>query len=107
METNTNEIPATGGAPGKPVKSPTKRPAKSAAPKKAAKAPAKKVAAKTEKPIAAGSGTPLKTLCAKIGMETKLARRKLRAAKFDWHGARERWVFNAKQLEKAKEILAA
>ena len=100
METNTSTETTT---PAKPARVPTKRPAKTASAKPVKKAAAKQ---KTAAPVA-GSGTPLKTLAAKLGMETKLARRKLRAAKFDWHGHRERWTFNAKQLEKAREILAS
>ncbi len=106
MEPNTSTETTT---PAKPARVPTKRPAKTASAKPAkvaAKVAKAKTAPKTEAP-ASGTGTPLKTLAAKLGIEPKLARRKLRAAKFDWHGHRERWTFNAKQLEKAREILSA
>lgn len=101
---STGEAGSTETAPAaKPKRSPKKRPAS---------AKQKKVAAKPVKSIgkqiaAAGSGTPLKTICAKLKIEPKLARRKLRAAKLDFHGHRERWTFNARQAEKVAEILSA
>jgi hypothetical protein len=98
METNTETT-----AP-----APAAKPAKRAAAKKA---PAKKVAkakstAKLVKKTDA-SGTPLKVICAKLKIEPRLARRKLRAADLAFHGKRERWVFTAAQAAKATEILSA
>lgn len=49
--------------------------------------------------------TALKSLCSQLRIEPKVARRKLRAAKFSWHGSRERWVMTPAQLERAREIL--
>lgn len=49
--------------------------------------------------------TPLKALCKQLRIEPKAARRKLRAAKFSWHGHRERWTMTEAQLARAKEIL--
>lgn len=99
METNTE----TTNAP-----APAAKPAKRAAAKKA---PVKKVAkakstAKLVKKSDA-SGTPLKVICAKLKIEPRLARRKLRAADLAFHGKRERWIFTASQAAKATEILSA
>ena len=52
-------------------------------------------------------GIPLKVLAAKAGVEPKIARRKLRAAKLPFHSMRERWVFSPTQAAKAREILGA
>lgn len=104
METNT-ETTATPTPAAKPA--PKKAAAKkSAAPKKAAK-PAAKSSAKLVKKAAPVNGTPLKVICAKLKIEPRLARRKLRAAELSFHGKRERWVFNAAQAAKATEILSA
>lgn len=96
METNAE----TTNAPAPAAKAPRK-----AAAKKAAK-PAAKSSAKLVKKVAT-DGTPLKTICAKLKIEPRLARRKLRAADLAFHGKRERWVFTAAQAAKATEILRA
>jgi hypothetical protein len=89
----------------------TNAPAAKAAPRKAAakKAPAKKAAKSSAKLVkkADASGTPLKTICAKLKIEPRLARRKLRAADLAFHGKRERWIFTPAQAAKATEILSA
>jgi hypothetical protein len=51
------------------------------------------------------SGVPLKKICADLGIEPRLARRKLRAADLDFHGSRERWTFSKAQVPKVKEVL--
>lgn len=94
METNTE---TTAPAPA------AKRAAKKAPAKKVAKA---KSTAKLVKKSDA-SGTPLKVICAKLKIEPRLARRKLRAADLAFHGKRERWIFTASQAAKATEILSA
>lgn len=48
---------------------------------------------------------PLKAICAKIGKDPKMARRKLRNADLSFHDARDRWNFTKVQAEKVKEIL--
>lgn len=98
METNTE----TTNAPAPAAKPAAK---KSAAPKKAAK-PASKSTAKLVKKSDA-NGVALKTICAKLKIEPRLARRKLRAAELAFHGKRERWVFTPAQAAKATEILRA
>lgn len=92
----------------------TATPAPKAARKTAAKKAGKKVAAKpAAKPTAklvkkaSGEGIALKTICAKLKIEPRLARRKLRAANLAFHGKRERWNFTAAQAAKATEILSA
>lgn len=50
--------------------------------------------------------TALKSICAKLGMDPKAARRKLRkSAGLSFHGSRERWTFTEAQAEKVREIL--
>lgn len=50
--------------------------------------------------------TPLKAICAKLRIEPKAARRKLRkAAGLSFHGGRERWTFTPAQALKVIEIL--
>jgi hypothetical protein len=49
--------------------------------------------------------TPLKAICAKLGIEPRLARRKLRNADLGFHDSRERWSFTPKQAEKVRAIL--
>lgn len=49
--------------------------------------------------------TALKSLCSQLRIEPKVARRRLRKAKFSWHGSRERWMMTPKQVEAAREIL--
>ena len=95
METNTETTNAT------PTPAPKKAAKKSAAAKPAAKSTAKLVKK------APTDGTPLKTICAKLKIEPRLARRKLRAADLAFHGKRERWVFTPAQAAKATEILRA
>ena len=64
-----------------------------------AKAPAGRVLKKGE--------VMLKQILDELGLplDGKLARRKLRAAKFDWHSHNERWIFDAKRAKKVREIL--
>jgi hypothetical protein len=99
METNT-ETTATPAslAPTKPKAA--KKPAKKAAPEK------KAGGAKLVKQ-ASGDRIPLKSLCAKLKIEPRLARRKLRAAELSFHDKRDRWNFTAAQAAKATEILRA
>lgn len=94
METNTETTAAT------PAPKAARKPAKKAA--KQAKSTAKLVKKSDPK-----DGTPLKTICAKLKIEPRLARRKLRAADLAFHGKRERWVFTPAQAAKATEILRA
>jgi len=88
-------------------------PAAKLAPKKAAKKvskPAAKQAAKSTAKLVKktdSDGTPLKAICAKLKIEPRLARRKLRAADLAFHGKRERWTFTAAQAAKVTEILRA
>lgn len=100
METNT-ETTATPVAATKPARKP--------AAKKAAKPAAKqaKSTAKLVKKAEPKDGIALKTICAKLKLEPRLARRKLRAAELSFHGKRERWVFTPAQAAKATEILRA
>lgn len=97
METNTETTTAPAAA------KPAKRAAAKKAPKKVVKA---KSTAKLVKKTDA-SGTPLKVICAKLKIEPRLARRKLRAADLAFHGKRERWIFTPTQAAKATEILSA
>lgn len=103
MDTNT-EASATTLAPKAPRKAAAKKAAKPAAKKVAAAA--KTSTAKLVKKVA-GEGIPLKAICAKLKIEPRLARRKLRAAELSFHGKRERWNFTAAQAAKATEILSA
>jgi hypothetical protein len=82
-------------------------PAAKPARKPAAKKAAVKSSAKLVKKADAKDGTPLKALCAKLKIEPRLARRKLRAADLAFHGKRERWTFTAAQAAKVTEILRA
>lgn len=102
METNTEttNTPAPAAKPAKKTAAPKK-----AAAKKVAKSAAKSTAKLVKKSDA--SGTPLKVICAKLKIEPRLARRKLRAAELAFHGKRERWIFTAAQAAKATEILSA
>lgn len=93
METNTETTATTPAA--KPARKTAKKVAKVAKP------------AKLVKKADPKEGTPLKTICAKLKIEPRLARRKLRAADLAFHGKRERWVFTAAQAAKATEILRA
>lgn len=93
METNTETNAAPAPAP------------KKGAAKKAAKSA--KSSAKLVKKAEPKDGTPLKTICAKLKIEPRLARRKLRAADLSFHGKRERWIFTPAQATKATEILKA
>jgi hypothetical protein len=97
METNTETTQAAAPAP---------KAARKSAPKKAGKKAAAKSTAKLVKK-ASGEGTPLKTICAKLKIEPRLARRKLRAANLAFHGKRERWTFTPAQTTKVTEILSA
>jgi len=102
METNTDTAATTSLAPSKPARKP--------AAKKAAKPAAKQAAAKSTAKLvkkASGEGIALKSICAKLKIEPRLARRKLRAANLAFHGKRERWNFTVAQAAKATEILRA
>lgn len=96
METSTETAATTSLAPKAPRK----------APKKVTKV-AKKSSAKLVTKSTASDGIALKSICSALKIEPRLARRKLRAAKLAFHGARERWTFNAAQATKVKEILRA
>lgn len=49
---------------------------------------------------------PLKAICAKLRLEPKAARRKLRKASgLSFHAAKERWTFTESQAAKVREIL--
>jgi hypothetical protein len=98
MTTEQTATPTASLAPSKP--------ARKAAVKKAGKQAGAKSTAKLVKK-ASGEGTPLKSICAKLKIEPRLARRKLRAANLAFHGKRERWNFTAAQAAKATEILRA
>lgn len=50
---------------------------------------------------------PLKRICGQLGIEPRLARRKLRNAELSFHDSRDRWAFTAAQAEKVKEVLRA
>ncbi len=72
--------------------------------------PAKKTSTKSAPAAATKStstGSVLKTICATLKIEPKVARRKLRAANLSFHGKRERWVIPASQVAKVKEVLTA
>lgn len=94
METNTST--ETTKAPARKAKLVDK-------PKKAAKKVTKVV---KQAPAPSDGRIALKTICGELEIETKLARRKLRAAKLEFHGHRERWTFTAKQAAQARELLA-
>jgi hypothetical protein len=100
METNTETTSST------PAKVPRKVSAKP--PKKVAKKGAKlvKKVAKSVKPDADGK-VALKTICAKLDIEPRLARRKLRNAELSFHDKRDRWNFTTAQAAKVQEILSA
>lgn len=95
MDTNTETAATTSLAP---------KPARKAA-KKVTKPAAKKVAKLVTK--STGDGIALKSICAKLKIEPRLARRKLRAAELSFHGKRERWTFTPAQATKVTEILRA
>lgn len=91
-------------------------PAPKAAPRKVGKAAkrAAKAAATDDgatstdaptKAAKAGKQIELKVILKELKLDGKLARRKLRAAKLDFHGHRERWLFTPKQAAKVREIL--
>lgn len=71
----------------------------------------KKTARKVEKKTTDKSNglMPLKKLCATLKIDTRLARRKLRAntAMAKIHAAKGRWEFTAAQAKKAKAVLSA
>jgi hypothetical protein len=85
-------MPKAKKGPRKVGKAKAKAEAKAAAPKIEAKAPSK-------------NQVPLKAILQELKLDGKLARRKLRAAKLDFHAHRERWFFTAKQAAKIREIL--
>jgi hypothetical protein len=93
-EQTATEAPAVSAA--KPARKPAKKAAKQAKP-----------TAKLVKKADPKDGTPLKSICAKLRIEPRLARRKLRAANLAFHGKRERWTFTPAQAAKATEILRA
>lgn len=94
METNTNTTTATSIAP----------PAKAAVRKLI-----RKVTPSTNgsKPVSAAKANAavLKALCGKLGVETRVARRRLRAAKLSFHVLRERWVFTPAQQAAVNAII--
>lgn len=47
----------------------------------------------------------LKSICSKLQIEPRAARRKLRNADLGFHDHRDRWSFTEKQAEKVREIL--
>lgn len=96
----TQETETTSPPPAKPA---PRKVGKAA--KRAAKAKSKQ-SAQSQPKLAKGQ-VALKSILADLDLplDGKLARRKLRAAKFDWHGHNERWIFNAKQAAKVREIL--
>lgn len=111
-DTGTQSTETTGSTGEAPARKPAKRATKPAA-KRASKAPAKaatakKPGAKLVKSGAPTDGTPLKTLLAKLKLpaDGRAARRKLRAAKFEWHDPKSRWMLSAKQLKQAEAILS-
>jgi len=65
------------------------------------------VKAKSAEPVLRKGYVALKTILAELDLpaDGKLARRKLRAQRWDWHGHNERWVFSPAQAKKAREIL--
>lgn len=64
-----------------------------------AKTPAKKLPKATK--------VALKTICAKMGIETKAARRKLRRSELAYHAKRDRWTFAPAQAEAVRKLLAS
>lgn len=112
-DTGTQTTESTGstqpsGSPAKPARRNSKPAAKRAS-GKPSKTAAKKTGAKLVKAgSTTGDGTPLKTLLAKLKLpaDGRAARRKLRAAKFEWHDPKSRWNLNAKQLKQAEAILS-
>ena len=68
--------------------------------------PAKKAAPAKKAPVAKSNLTPLKTIVPD-GMDTRIARRKLRKAGLAGHDAKARWEFTAAEVKKVQEILAA
>jgi len=92
--------------------------ASSSTPRRVSKKPAKgvptkvvkKVSAKTAAPKAeVDSGIiPLKALCRELGVDPRLARRKLRRASISGHDPRNRWSFkkDSAVLSKAREVLS-
>lgn len=105
----TTETPATGSPAGKPAKpsKPRKPAAKRASSKPTKAAKPAKTGAKLVKSGDGASGTPLKTLLAKLKLpaDGRAARRKLRAAGFTWHDPKSRWNLTAKQLQQAEAVL--
>lgn len=97
METNTETTTAT--------PAPAAKPARKTGVKKAGKQ-AKSSGAKLVKK-APTDGTPLKSICAKLRIEPRLARRKLRAANLAFHDKRDRWTFTPAQAAKVTELLKA
>jgi len=69
----------------------------------------KKVAPATPagKPVSAAKANAavLKALCGKLGVEPRVARRRLRAAKLSFHVLRERWVFTPVQQKQVDSII--
>lgn len=108
-DTGTQSTESTGSseAPAKPARKPSTKPAAKRATKAPAKAAApKKSSAKLVTKAATSDGIALKTICAKLKVEPKLARRKLRAAKFPWHDPKSRWNLTAKQAQQVTALLS-
>jgi hypothetical protein len=101
METNTETTATTPSKPVKASKAPKKGVSKTGA--KLVKKAAPKVASKPD----ADGKVALKTICAKLDIEPRLARRKLRNAELAFHDHRDRWNFTKAQAEKVTEILRA
>lgn len=67
----------------------------------------KKVSSKRAAPADESGKIPLKKICQQVGVEPRLARRKLRNAELPFHDSRDRWNFTPNQAEKVKEVLRA
>ena len=100
METNTTPVAGGSIAPTKPPRKLATRTAKPA-PKKVGKAAAPKAA----KAAPASDGIALKSILAKLKIDGRPARRKLRASGLKFHGHRERWTFSPAQAKQVTAIL--
>lgn len=82
----------------------TPAPAAKKAPRKTGKKAPAKQAAKPSTSNNSGK-TPLKSICQKLKIEPKAARRKLRKAGLAFHAKRDRWLFTPAQAERVTELL--
>ena len=74
--------------------------------KKPRRRPAKKAKATTEKSRQPQEGmTTLADICKELGVEGRIARRKLRTAKFEQPGATWAWEEGSKEIDEVKELL--